>query len=96
MPPARSLKFAGRKYPGDLLTNPSSQPVLRAAGKEIAESMQRLTPEQRRALITDPEYFRATLRRIDAKYGSFDNYRRLALHVSDADVALLRTRLTEK
>jgi protein-tyrosine phosphatase len=84
-----------REYLGDLLTSNSGRMLLKASGSDIAESIKRLTPEQRRAIVTDPEYLRATLRRIDAKYGSFDNYRREALHVSDADVETLRARLTE-
>jgi hypothetical protein len=56
--------------------------------------MAKLTPEQQKAMIAaDPEYLRATLHAIDAKYGSFDNYRRTELHVSDADAQTLRNRL---
>ena len=84
-----------RTYMGDMLTNPASQKILQAAGASVADSIKRLSPEQRKAMVTDPEYLRATLRRIDAKFGSFDNYRRQALHVSDADVETLRARLTE-
>lgn len=79
-----------------VLSSAAGQKVLNASGSNIAESIRKLTPEQRKVLVTDPEYLRATLRRIDAKYGSFDNYRRQALHVSDADVKVLRERLTEK
>ena len=59
-----------------------------------SDSISSLTPEQQRVLLAaDPEYLRATLRAIDEKYGSFDQYRRTALHVSDADAQNLRTRL---
>jgi protein-tyrosine phosphatase len=85
-----------RSYMGDLLTNPASQKILQASGSEVADSIRKLSPEQRKAMVTDPEYLQATLRRIDAKYGSFDNYRRQALHVSDSDAVALRARLTEK
>ena len=44
-------------------------------------------------IAADPEYLKSTLRRIDERYGSFDNYRRTALGVSDSDVAQLRARL---
>jgi len=60
-------------------------------------AMSRLTPEQRQILLAaDPEYLRSTLRMIDAKYGSFDNYRRAVLHISDDDVERLRSRLLTK
>jgi protein-tyrosine phosphatase len=64
-----------------------------SADKSIAQ----LSPEQRNVLMdADPEYITSTLRAIDAKYGSFDNYRRQELHVSDDDVQKLRTRLLTK
>jgi protein-tyrosine phosphatase len=56
-----------------------------------------LTPEQRNVLMAaDPAYLENTLRKIDAKFGSFDNYRRSELGVSDRDVEILRSRLLEK
>jgi protein-tyrosine phosphatase len=59
--------------------------------------LDRLTPAQRNVLMAaDPEYIKSTLRQIDEKYGSFDNYRRTALGVSDKDVALLRSRLLQE
>ena len=58
--------------------------------------LERLTPAQRNVLMAaDPEYLESTLHQIDEKYGSFDNYRRTALGVSDQDVALLRSRLLQ-
>jgi protein-tyrosine phosphatase len=66
----------------------------RQATARINKSLARLTPEQRKALISaSPEYLKSTLRSIDAKYGSFDNYRRQALGVSDSDLVTLRSRL---
>jgi protein-tyrosine phosphatase len=57
-------------------------------------SLSRLTPEQRQVLMAaDPDYLRSTLHAIDTKYGSFENYRRTALHVSDTDVETLKQRL---
>ena len=56
--------------------------------------LKKLTPDQQKVLMAaDPEYLRTILRAINAKYGSFDNYRRQELHVSDADAAALRSRL---
>jgi protein-tyrosine phosphatase len=42
-----------------------------------------------------PRYIESVFKAIDAKYGSFDNYRRDALHFTDADVAELKARLLE-
>jgi protein-tyrosine phosphatase len=59
--------------------------------------MERLSPGQRQVLMAaDPSYLESTLRQIDEKYGSFDNYRRTALGVSDEDVQLLCSRLLQK
>ena len=55
-----------------------------------------LTEEQWRVLmISDPEYLENLLRHIDARYGSFDNYRRTMLNVSDAEVEKLRALLLQ-
>lgn len=72
--------------------NPEAiQKMNRASGYSL---ISRLTPEQQQVLMAaDPAYLRSTLRAIDAKYGSFSNYRRQELHVSDADVQTLRSRL---
>ncbi len=52
-----------------------------------------LSDEQRHILLAaDPAYLEHTLRAIEAKYGSFDNYRRQVLNVSDEDARKLRTR----
>jgi protein-tyrosine phosphatase len=60
-------------------------------------SLAHTTPEQRQVLMAaDPEYLKRTLRQIEVKYGSFDNYRRTELSVSDHDVEELRGRLLEK
>lgn len=65
-----------------------------AASGSSSNFMAKLTPEQQKVMMAaDPEYLRTTLRAIDAKYGSFDHYRRTELHVSDADVQTLRKRL---
>jgi protein-tyrosine phosphatase len=57
-------------------------------------SLAQLSPEQRRVMMAaDPDYLRSTLHRINEKYGSFENYRRAALGVSDEDVRQLKARL---
>jgi protein-tyrosine phosphatase len=42
-----------------------------------------------------PRYIEAVFNAIDERYGSFDRYRREALHVTDTDVVALKTRLLE-
>jgi protein-tyrosine phosphatase len=42
-----------------------------------------------------PRYIEAVFKAIEQRYGSFDRYRREALHFSDADVVALRSRLLE-
>lgn len=46
-------------------------------------------------LGVDQEYLQIIFDVIDQKFGSFDNYRRTALGVSDADLAELKSRLLE-
>ncbi len=61
---------------------------------QVENMMKTLTPEQRQVLMdSGPEYLNAAFTAIDKRYGSFDNYRREALGVTDADVLALRTRL---
>jgi PAS domain S-box-containing protein len=73
---------------------PNSQFVHKMMAASANDSLAKLSPGQRNVLMAaDPEYLRSTLRAIDAKYGSFDNYRRQELHVSDSDVQELRSRL---
>ena len=58
------------------------------------QAMAKLSPDQSKILMAaDPDYLRSTLQAIDTKYGSFDNYRRDALGVSDQDVELLKAHL---
>lgn len=80
------------------LTDASLQP--HGSGKAMASAsrmMANLTPEQRKALMAaKSEYLEGALRAIDEKYGSFDNYRRQALGVSDSDLEALRSRLLVK
>jgi protein-tyrosine phosphatase len=55
-----------------------------------------LSPLQLQALeVADPVALDAALNAIDRNFGSFENYRRQALHVSDADVARLQKQLLE-
>jgi protein tyrosine/serine phosphatase len=46
-------------------------------------------------LRLQPRYIEAVFKAIDQQYGSFDRYRREALHFSDADVTALRATLLE-
>jgi protein-tyrosine phosphatase len=59
-----------------------------------APAISHLTPEQRNVLMAaDPAYLKSTLNAINTRYGSFANYRRQELGVSDSDVETLRSRL---
>lgn len=79
-----------------LLENQNSEAVQKLTHATGNNILAHLTPEQRDVLMAaDPAYLESTLRQIDAKYGSFDEYRRLQLHLSDADVVELRTKLTQ-
>ena len=46
-------------------------------------------------ILLQPRYIEAVFKAIDERYGSFDRYRRDALHFSDPDVTALRARLLE-
>lgn len=77
-----------------LLDQPQSEGVKKLTNATGNNGLAQLTPEQRNILMAaDPRYLEETLRAIDAKYGSFDNYRRQQLQVSDQDVANLRSKL---
>lgn len=83
------------EYLGTNMNSETMKKMMAASGP--SNSMKNLTPEQQKVMVAaDPEYLRATLRQINEKYGSFDNYRRTVMHVSDADAAQLRERLTER
>jgi protein-tyrosine phosphatase len=62
-------------------------------------SMPRLNPENAKlfaqVIELRPRYVEALFKAIDQRYGSFDRYRREALHLSDADVAALKVILLE-
>lgn len=47
-------------------------------------------------MVSDPEYLKGMLRHIEQRFGSFDNYRRAVLGLSDQDVEKLRAQLLEK
>jgi protein-tyrosine phosphatase len=68
-----------------------------ASQKAMAQAqsmMKSFTPEQRKVLMAaDPEYLKSAFAAIDEHYGSFDNFRRQVLALTDADVSALRTRL---
>jgi protein-tyrosine phosphatase len=81
------------KYLKDGMTGDASQKMIASSNPAFAH----LSLEQRQVLMAaDPAYLQSTLRQIQAKYGSFDNYRRSELGVSDRDVENLRSRLLEK
>jgi len=78
------------KYLSAGMNSDAARKMMGSGGEIFA----RMSPEQRNVLMAaDPEYLRSTLRAIDAKYGSFDNYRRQALLVSDVDRDALQKRL---
>jgi len=80
----------------DYLLNSSAVKVISETGG-LGDELTKLTPEQLDMVIrTKPEYMAGALRTIDEKYGSFDNYRRQELHVSDKDMQELRDRLLTK
>ena len=80
------------KYMLDAMTPEQTRKML-ASNPQFAH----MSEEQQRVLMAaDPDYLKSTLRQIDEKFGSFENYRRTELGVSDGDVATLRARLLEK
>ncbi len=79
------------KYLLDQPRSPAMQKMMTSTGNNALAG---LTPEQQQVMMAaDPEYLKSTLRAIETKYGSFDNYRRQELHVSDEQAATLRARL---
>jgi protein-tyrosine phosphatase len=80
----------------DAMSSQASHKLL-ASSTPSNSPLSNLTPDQQRVLMAaDPDYLEAMLSQIEAKYGSFVNYRRTELGVSDTDVELLRTRLLER
>ena len=59
--------------------------------------LERVPPTEvlRPVMSVDRSYLEAALETIDRKYGSFDEYRRKKLHLSDRDVETLRARYLE-
>jgi protein-tyrosine phosphatase len=77
-----------------LLDQPHSAAMQKMMTSTGNNALAGLTPEQQQVMMAaDPEYLKSTLRTIETKYGSFDNYRRQELHVSDDQAATLRARL---
>jgi protein-tyrosine phosphatase len=84
------------KYLRDAMSPLASHKLL-ASSTPRNSPLANLTPDQQHVLMAaDPDYLKATLRQIEAKYGSFANYRRTELGVSDTDVEILRARLLER
>jgi protein-tyrosine phosphatase len=82
------------KYFADAPHQGNGTPGAVAKGqKELAS----LSPQQIHVLMeADPAALENALKAIDGKYGSFDNYRRQALGVSDGDLKDLKARLLTK
>jgi len=75
--------------------SPSTQKMM--ATTPLATIIHTLPPDQQKALMAaDPEYLRSTLEAIRTKYGTFDNYRRTVLMVSDEQAAKLKEELLTK
>jgi protein-tyrosine phosphatase len=90
----RETVFADYALTNNYLTPDAQRQMARASANP---AMAQISPEQARVLMAaDPEYLRSALAAIDEKYGSFDNYRRRALGVSDADLEGLKSRLLTK
>lgn len=76
------------------LSLPATGAAAQKASSAISNQLSAFTPEQRKTLMAaDPAYLTSTLREIDSTYGSFDNYRRTVLKVSDEDCDHLRNKL---
>jgi protein-tyrosine phosphatase len=78
-----------------LRTNEVAADNMAASVRAMPASVQtRISPAVVEALgRVRAEYLEAAFERIDANYGSFDNYRRAALEIDDSDVERLRSRL---
>jgi protein-tyrosine phosphatase len=61
----------------------------------LAKDLQASVEAVRPMYIADPTYLEASFQAIDRRYGSFDNYRRTALKLSDEDLVRLKARLLE-
>jgi protein-tyrosine phosphatase len=66
-----------------------------AAPASITPAEAQLAKTYAEVIELQPRYIQAVFRAIDERYGSFDQYRRQALHFSDADAAVLKSRLLE-
>ena len=76
------------------LTAPPTNAAAQKSSTTLSSVLSTTTAEQRKVLMAaDPAYLASTLRRIDAQYGSFDNYRRTVLKVSDEERDHMRARL---
>lgn len=76
------------------LTAPPSSAAAQKTATAVSTLMRSFTPEQRQVLMAaDPAYLTSTLKEIDTHYGSFDNYRKTVLGVSDEDRDALRAKL---
>jgi hypothetical protein len=87
------LETALRDY---ALTNqylPLDQQTIARASKLVPPTFD---PQSLHVLMAaDPQYARAAFESIDEKFGSFKNYRRTALDLSDSSLAELKTNLLQ-
>ena len=67
-------------------------PATPVPATEVEAAQARLFAE---VIRLQPRYIEAVFQAVDERYGSFDRYRREALHVSDADVVALKARLLQ-
>jgi protein-tyrosine phosphatase len=75
--------------------SPAMKQMMKATS--TANSMSQMTPDQQKVLgAADPAYLESTLESIRKKYGTFDNYRRQMLDVSDEQAMALRSELLSK
>lgn len=76
------------------LAAPASSTAGAKTSSAVSSLLAQTTPEQRKVLMAaDPAYLESTLRSINTQYGSFNNYRRTMLKVSDEDQKRLRDTL---
>jgi len=73
-----------------LSERPAQNPAMPRTAAEV-----RLAEASAEVTLLQPRYIQAVFRAITAKYGSFDQYRRDGLQLTDADVQRLKGRLLE-
>jgi protein-tyrosine phosphatase len=93
---SRSVVVGDYTFTNKLLPPPPNVKTLPKNAPKALAALYALPPDARAAVWrADPAYIEAALDAIDREYGSTDGYLRKGLGLSDAEVASLRTRLTE-